>query len=234
MSVGNSLHYGVNDRYFARLGVDGAWVKTLLKSRAVAEIGLVFSDLFLLDGTDLTALMRVPRLSLFKPLLKLCGVHGLSDDNIVTKDLPDGKQAFWARRGGLLFISTRQDELKRALALRAADGAGSLGQSAEFRYMLTQLPLTEKTRAYAYFSDPFIRRLVGPEVKLAQLRRLQARSQLESISAAALLYQVDGHSKPPTLETLRTLGYLPALPPPDCAWTTACAPTPTTMAISAT
>ena len=42
----------------------------------------------------------------------------------------------------------------------------ALGRSAEFRYMLTEMPVRAETRALVYLSDPFIRRMVGPAVKI--------------------------------------------------------------------
>ena len=61
--------------------------------------------------------------------------------------------------------------------------------------MLTQVPITPETVVYTYFSDPFIRHLVGPEAKIGQLRRLHARSELEAASAGALLARFDGHAE---------------------------------------
>ncbi|MBN1441506.1 MAG: hypothetical protein JXA90_02305, partial [Planctomycetes bacterium] len=88
------------------------------------------------------------------------------------------------------------------------DGPESLGRSAEFRYMLTKLAPQGDTRAFAYLSDPFLRRLVGPEVKIGQLRRLAARADLESISAGALLCRVDGRGENPGVDRLVDLGYV--------------------------
>src|SRR2546428_8367618 len=51
----------------------------------------------------------------------------------------------------------------------------------ELRYLLTELPLTKDTRTFVYMSDPFIRRMVGPAVKIAQLRRMRARAEMEMI-----------------------------------------------------
>src|SRR6266536_2644266 len=96
-------------------------------------------------------------------------------------------------RGDLLLVSTSRAELQAI----AAVGGASLGRSAEFRYMLTQLPLKKDTRALIYFSDPFIRRMVGPAVKIGQLRRMRARAEMEMITAGALLYTLDGNRDTP-------------------------------------
>ena len=65
-------------------------------------------------------------------------------------------------RGDLLMASTHRGELDLAIELHGNGGEGSLGTSDEFRYMLTKLDVNDRTRLYAYFSDPFVRRMVGP------------------------------------------------------------------------
>ena len=59
-------------------------------------------------------------------------------------------------------------------------------------------------------SDPFVRRMVGPAVKIGQLRRMRARAEMEVITAGALLFRLDGNRARPELETLVRLGYVPA------------------------
>ena len=44
--------------------------------------------------------------------------------------------------------------------------------------MLQQMDIEDSTEAYFYLSDSFIRQLVSPEVKVAQLRRMQVRESV--------------------------------------------------------
>ena len=206
--LGSSAHHDVTTRYLANLGMDREWLKLVLASGMVQQIGIVMPDLFLVDGTDVTVLSRVPRLVLMKRLLSMIGVADIVEDRITTQTTKDGRDVFWSTSGDLLLTSTSRTELQRVLDVRRT-GAGSLGKSAEFGYMLTQLPVTANTRMLVYFSDPFIRRLVGPEVKIGQLRRMRARATMEGITAAALLHQLDAHQSPPSVERLARLGYIP-------------------------
>lgn len=75
--------------------------------------------------------------------------------------------------------------------------------------MLTKLPVNEETRLYAYFSDPFVRRLVGPRVKLGQRRRVLAKAKMEALTARAMLAQLDGHARPDSLSDLVLSEHLP-------------------------
>jgi hypothetical protein len=188
----SSIAYELADRYLSRLGLSRQWLDLVLESGAIEQCALLSPDLFFIDGTDLTVVSVLGKPQAITALLELAGVAGLSEGLTVTVDLPDGRQVYWAMRDDLLLMSTSRAELSAALDLQAAGGVGSLGESAELRYMLGQLPVREQTRAYAYFSDPFIRRLVGPATKIGQLRRLRARADMERITAAALLARADG------------------------------------------
>ena len=196
-------------RYLRRLGLEEALARRFLDSGEVTELALVTPDLFFLDGTDLTVLMRVRNPDKLLPRMKDLGIVELKNEGITEQALKTGRVAYWARQGDLLCVSTSRAELDGILALGARPDAKSLGRSPEFRYMLTELPLKRETRALIYLSDPFIRRMVGPAVKIGQLRRMRARAEMEMITAGALLSILDGAKGKPQLEKLVQLGYVP-------------------------
>lgn len=202
----SGLNYNLKNRYLERLGISEEWLKLVLRSGAVKEVAITLPDLFLVDGTDFTVISKLANSQAVLPLLKMAGLSNLGKDVSTLK--AKGGEAFWALDNDLLVFSTNRKELDGVMALSSRKGEGSLGQSAEFRYMLTQLPVKTESRAYVYFSDPFIRRLVGPEVKIAQFRRLQARAAMEAITAGVLLYRADGHTDVPTPDRLRETKYV--------------------------
>jgi len=204
----SSIKYDLKTKYFARLGLTEDWVRAMLTTGVVTESALVFPDLFFLDGTDVTVISRLAQPRLIQTMLKLVGVADLAGQEMTALDLPSGRKVFWALRGDLLMISTSKSELSSVLTLHGSAGKGSLGQSAEFRYMLTQLPVEAATRAYVYFSDAFIRRLVGPRMKIAQLRRMQARAVMEYLTSCALLARLDGIEGATSAEELVARGYV--------------------------
>ena len=204
----NRLDYGLRERYLKRLGVNRQFLESAIRSGMIRDMSLVMPDLLFIDGSDITVTARLAQPQLLNGLLGLLGVRGLAEQEIVSFETSGGR-AYWALRGDTLCISSHQDELQRVLDLMARGGENSLGQSAEFRYMLTQLPVEERTRLYAYFSDPFVRRLVGPQVKLAQLRRLKARAALEHLTARALKARLDGVEPADSVAALSAANYLP-------------------------
>ncbi|MEI7900220.1 MAG: hypothetical protein WCK89_08200, partial [bacterium] len=211
LALANPAAYDLKQRYVERLALSEQWVRDLLiKSGAVTEMAVLFPDLFFIDGTEVTVLARIPSARLLKPALNALGLANLTDT--VQEKASKAGLSYWVMDGDLLVISTSRSEAERILAVRKAKGAGSLGQSAEFRYMLSQTPVRPETRGYCYLSDPFIRRLVGPEVKIGQVRRLLAKADMENLSSAALLYRLDGQAGLPDVQALAAKGYLAAEP----------------------
>ena len=202
------IEYHLKKRYLMRFGLNEQWLSTLLKSGAVKEMALISPDMFFIDGTDITAVLRVGNRQEINKLLKMADVLELSEKKITEKKTTDGDSVFWIMRDDFIIVSMNKSELEKVISLHDAKGKGSLGKSAEFCYMLTQLAPVKETRAYVFFSDPFIRRLVGPEVKIAQLRRMTARAEMEFITSHALLAKLDGMSKISTLEDLVQKGYI--------------------------
>lgn len=197
-------------RYLRRLGLAETASRRFLESGEVTEVGLVASDLFFMDGTDLTLVMRVRSGDAVAVALRTLGIVDLKADGITDKPTASGHAASWARQGDLVFLSTSRKELERMLQLGGSAAPGeSLGRSAEFRYMLTELPIKPESRAFVYFSDGFVRRMVSPALKIGQLRRMLASADMSMISAGALLYKLDGHKDKPALATLVNLGYVP-------------------------
>jgi hypothetical protein len=195
-------------RYLRRLGLGERAGRAFIESGGVTELALVASDLFFIDGTDVTILMRVKSPDLVAGGLRLLGVADVAAQGITEKPTTPGRSAFWARQGDLLMVASSRKDVEQILQL-GGNPAASLGRSAEFRYMLTEMPVRAETRALVYLSDPFIRRMVGPAVKIGQLRRMQARADMVFITAGALLYRLDGHRDVPTLPRLLDLGYVP-------------------------
>ncbi|MEZ6120725.1 MAG: hypothetical protein R3C28_29690 [Pirellulaceae bacterium] len=204
---GNSLNYHLQQRYLDRLGMNRAWLEKVLESGLVEEMAMFSPDLYFIDGTDVTVIAKVQQPRLLTGLLSLLGAKA-NGANAIEIRTPDGDVAHLSVQSGYLFASTNRNELELSLDLLQNGGRRSLGVSAEFRYMLTKLDISDETRLYAYFSDPFIRRLVGPHVKLAQRRRIRTKAKMEAITARAILAKLDGYQAD-SMESLVRNKYIP-------------------------
>jgi hypothetical protein len=72
-----------------------------------------------------------------------------------------------------------------------------LGEATEFAYIRTLMPRgAAEEDGFVYLSDPFIRRLVGPQLKLAERRRMLVYNHLRMIGHAALMFRTE-HGRPP-------------------------------------
>lgn len=210
---GGFVDYGLLDRYAARFGMTFEQVQMWFSGNNVEEMAIFAPDVFFLDNTELTFVVRLkPNASTpFKIAQKISAILPLT--------LPNGDMFYLSSRDDMLFISTHKAELEKSLALVDKKGVGSLGQSAEFEVMAYQLPLNAQSRVYVYFSDPFIRRLTGPEVKIGQMRRAIARSQMETITAMALLYRLDHGKDAADIEQLKQKNYLTEAEAPAAEYT---------------
>jgi HEAT repeat protein len=205
----SSVDYELRARYQTALGLTESQLEGLDKSGLVKEIAVISPDLFFADGTELVVIVRLNSQESLERALGLLGLVRTGASAITAREVGPGRKAYWSALDDSICFSTNLQELEKALALRQRGSRESLGQSAEFRYMLGQLPPQKETQAYFYFSDPFLRNLVGPATKIGQLRRMQARAELEMLTAGALLYKLDGNPGAPALNRLAELGYVP-------------------------
>lgn len=211
-AVDGAADYRLWQKYLARLGLDEKVVQAWMEAGHAERVAFFLPDLFIRDATDITFLIQ----------MKADGGPGLfkvlpETDAVLT--LPgNGGQCHLAKRGSVLIVSTSAAEAALAVKLADSGGKGSLGESDELRCMRHKLPDSAATVAWFYFSDPFIRRLTGPEVKIGQHRRLAAREAMESLTAAALLYQLDHGQPSPDKDTLIRKGYAFARKPMANNW----------------
>ena len=204
-----SVEYNLADRYMARLGISGNMLDQLQALNAIKDFAVVAPDLFFIDGTDVAIVATLTSPLVTGAVLDLLGLKVPSEGAISTRTSADGENIYWTILSGTLFLATNEFEINRMLTLNPKRDRGSLGNSSEFLYMQQQLTKGSNTQAYLYFSDPFIRRLVSPAVKIAQLRRIQARAEMELLVAGAMLHLLDGYRHVPGKQQLIDRGYAP-------------------------
>ena len=204
-----SVDYKLVDRYLRRLGISARTLDQVGALNAIEDFAIIAPDLFFIDGTDvaIVATLTSPRVT--GQVLELMGLDIPSSGSVSKRSSADGRDVFWTISGDVLLLATDELEINRMLTLDQRRDKGSLGNSSEFLYMQQQLSTGENTQAYLYFSDPFIRRLVSPAVKIAQLRRIEARAEMELLAAGAMLHLLDGHRNVPSKQQLIDRGYAP-------------------------
>ena len=194
----------------------------------VEEVALTGSDLYFREGTDVTMLFAVKQPEVFR--LRMDGfleAAAKSRPDAVRSTGQDPGRRLRARsprptgpsrrsrpiRGRTCTCgATRRPALERVLAAidRRAGRVARLGDAAEFKYIRTLMPRGDKREdGFVYLSDPFIRRLVGPEVKLTERRRMVCYNHLRMIGHAAMLYRTQFGRQAKSLDELVEAGCAP-------------------------
>ena len=194
----------------------------------VKEIAITGSDPFVNEGSDVTLLFRYEQDLVFKTQMNayLAAAEKAVATVTRTEETSEGVSyvhltspnrevhVFSAYpEKGMHVRSNSRTAFLRVLKLikgQANESLKSLGQSEEFAYVRTLMPAdTPEEDGLIYLSDPFIRRLVGPAVKLTELRRLKCFNNLRMISHAATMYEIEKGHGPESLRDLEDANCLP-------------------------
>ena len=204
LSTQSYIDQALVEQYLNKLKLSPEFIQRL--GPLAQQAALFGPDLYLQHGSHISLIAEAPGAPALSALLKL--LLGIGGDASGVQPYGQGEPAYFAQHEQWLIFSTSQHEAEQVLQLARNQGQGSLGDSVEFRYMLEQLPVTD-SGLYVYLSDPFIRAMTGPRIKIAQLRRHQARARLELVTAAALLYQTD-YGQSATLDELIASNFVAA------------------------
>lgn len=194
----------------------------------VREMAITGSDLYFREGSDVTLIFQVQQPEVFR--LRMDGfleaaqrsradavrsTGAIGDVPFVAVTTPDRAiHAFSAYPKPTLHVrSNSKAALERVLAAIAGrQGMARLGDAVELKYIRTPMPRGAKEEdGFVYLSDPFIRRLVGPQLKLTERRRMHCYNHLRMIGHAAMLYRTQFGKKPASLEQLAEAGCAPGV-----------------------
>ncbi len=194
---------------------------------AVEEVAVTGSDPFLREGSDVSVLFRVKAAAAFQAQMErfLANAERARPDAKRVKGkylgveytqlaTPDREiNVFTADPApGLHLRSNSWVAFQRLIRAVQGRTVKRLGESAEFAYIRTLMPrgATEED-GIIYLSDPFIRRLVGPQLKLTERRRVICYNHLRMIGHAALLYRTETGGPPKSLAALAEAQCAPGL-----------------------
>jgi hypothetical protein len=120
---------------------------------------------------------------------------------------PDNRlRSFHAVDGKFHLVATSRAMVERFY--EAGAGKDSLGQSEEFRFARTQMPLKREDTIFVYMSAKFFHGLLSPQYQTELSRRMKSVTDIEALTLARLAAR--GESAPAeTLEDLIDGGFLP-------------------------
>ncbi|QEG42616.1 DUF1559 family PulG-like putative transporter [Roseimaritima ulvae] len=214
------------DRLLQQLAVDANGPLRAFYDTAVSRIAITGSDLFFRSGTDVSLLFEVKQRVLFRARMELFlqaaaqpypdavrsegTLNGVPYTKLAT---PDRRvHVLEAELAPNLFVrSNSLAALRRIIEVhQGRNAAGSLGESLEFQYIRTLMETdADDEDVFVYLSDPFIRRLVGPQLKLTVLRRMHCYNHMRMMAHASLLYRTRFGSQPESIAQLVDTGCAP-------------------------
>lgn len=189
----------------------------------VTEVAVCGSNLYVRNGSDVTLLVRFNQPQLFQSRIadsftkfgekvadtKLTSgnYRGVKYEQLTTPDRSISAISAFPRDGVLVRSNSLTAFQKVIDAIEGKTAAGKavprLGESAEYQYFRTQFPRNAKEEdGFLYFSDTFLRRIIGSEVKLSAARRTQCQACLKMIGHGAMLHQTQYGTKPGSLAEL--------------------------------
>ena len=213
----------ISERLSKQLVIESSKTLRPLYDGIVEDVALTGSDLFIGEGSDVTLLFRLKKPELFKSRLELlvtkteqehkdakktAGEYlGIKYEHLTTPERD--VHVFSAFPEANVHVrSNSKAAFFRVLAAikgKTADDkpVTRLGDTAEFAYIRTLMPHdAQEEDGFIYLSDPFIRHLVGPQLKLTERRRMLCYNQLRMIGHAALLYRTEHGAAPTSLAEL--------------------------------
>ncbi|MBI4604015.1 MAG: hypothetical protein HY721_18825 [Planctomycetes bacterium] len=213
---------GARERLERQLCLPASALARALGPSVVGRVAMTGGDPFLREGTDLTLVFELKAEPVFlanleKNRLEAQGKvpsakrveaeHG--GRKIAGLVAPDrAVSSYSVVAGGFALVSSSLAGLGRSLD--ALDGkVESQATGLDRRFVRTLVPRGEGEAAFLYLSDPFIRRLVGPELKLEERRRLECSAGLRSVAHAAAWRQARGEARAARLEELVAAGDVP-------------------------
>ncbi len=195
--------FGTKDKIEKQICIRASWLSDMLGPTVVESLVLTGGDPYLREGSDLSIIFHLKSVTLFE-----AAVGRYLDE--ARKANADLKESRFVHRGIEVQVLATPD--RRVFCHRAKLGADyvvyanspmamkriidtfkgklpSLAKSKDFVYMRKLYPQADKTEdGFIFLSDPWLRYMVGPRLRIAEKRRIEAMTSLEMIKNAALLY----------------------------------------------
>ncbi len=215
--------YGTREKIERQICIRASWLSDLLGPAVIESLVVSGSDPYLREGSDLSLIFHLKSQAVFetavgryidearkrRPDLKESrqSYHGVSIQRFLTPDREVSCQR--AKIGDYYVYSNSPAAIRRIIDAKQGRRP-SLAKSLDFVYMRKLYPLGEKNEdGFIFFSDPWLRMLTGPALRISEKRRIETVTSLEMVKNAALFYLWEHPaSRVPGMNALVKLGYL--------------------------
>lgn len=227
-AAGSAKSHRTSSRLKRQLAVRTDGLTRPFYDMVVDEVAVSGSDLYFRAGNDVTLLFQLKQPEVFR--LRMDGFLAEAEKSrpdairssgrigqveYVQVSTPDRAVHVFSAypRPDLHVRSNSKAGLERVLAAIAGEkDVERLGELTEFKYIRTLLEQGDpREHVFIYLSDPFVRRQVGPEVKLTEMRRMVCYNHLRMIGHAAAMHQTQYGRAPKSLAELAAHGCAPGV-----------------------
>jgi hypothetical protein len=213
----------IGERLRKQLAIETNKALRVVYDGIVDDVALTGSDLFFGEGSDVTMVFRLKQPKLFRDRMDGFITKAAKDRKDAKKTEGEYlgvkyEQLTTPERDVNVFSAYPEENLHVRSNSKAAfyrvlggikgkgpDGKAvtRLGDTTEYAYIRTLMPRGAKEEdGFVYLSDPFIRHIVGPQLKLGERRRMLCYNHLRMIGHAALLYRTEHGKAAASLEEL--------------------------------
>ncbi len=214
------LDYGLTGRVERQISLKETALAELLGPTVIADVAMVGGDLFFREGAAFGMLFQARNnFALSSDFTRQRAETLKREPGCTQKQVeiaghqvsflstPDNRvRSFYAVDGDFHFVTNSKRLVERFFAVGA--NKESLGQTAEFRYARSLMPISNDYTVFAYLSGEFFRNLVGPHYQVEMARRLRSAAEIDMAMVAELAARGDGHESE-SLEELIKDQYLP-------------------------
>jgi hypothetical protein len=188
----------------------------LFADRVVTELALTGSDPFVREGSDMTILFRLRQPEVFGK----AAAEWLAAVKEKRKDVEEREfnyrghkiaAHYTADRAVSSFVARHEDYAIYSNSHRAIRKvvdtllglAPRLYDAVDYRYVSTLLPPSDDPQSgYLFASEAFLKRQIGPALKIAEKRRVECFNNLVMLNNASLFYRMEHGRSPGSLSDL--------------------------------
>ncbi|OYV88126.1 MAG: hypothetical protein B7Z73_09130 [Planctomycetia bacterium 21-64-5] len=188
----------------------------LFSDEVIGEFAIAGSDPFAMEGSDVTLIFQLARPEAFRQ----AAAEWLAD---VRRRYPEMTEREFNYRGHKIAVRYTDDRRVSSFAVEhgdytvysnshravrlvidAAEGkTPNLFEALDYRYLTTLLPPSDEPNCgYLFASEAFIKRNIGPELKISEKRRLQCFNNLVMLNHASMFYRLENSRSPASLSDL--------------------------------
>ncbi len=206
----------VKEKFEQQFVIDHKSLESLFNNGIATELALTGSDPTILEGTDLSAIFHVTNAEAFLKASSrwIDAARAKQPDLVVRQFNYRGHQvrahytndrnvsSFLVQHGDYVVYSNSHRAIRRIIDA-ATETESNLYDALDYRYVTTILPpLNEDQSGFFYASEAFIKKMVGPEAKISQKRRMQCFNNLIMQNNASLFYRLENGRSPKSLSEL--------------------------------